>query len=435
MDETHDVVVIGGGLAGLAAAATAAGAGASVLVVDAQAAGRGGRAATDQVGRFRFNRGAHALYNKGAGRAVLDRLGVPVVGHAPPLKGALGRLGDRVGLLPLNVRSLARTDLLGLREKVVAGRLLGSTGRWRPEELSGVTAEQWLDGLEVDGTVRRLAEMLIRLTSYAADLDGVSADLVTSQIQAAGGGVEYLDRGWVTLVDGLAGVARRRGARMDGHRSVRRVEPDGGRVRVHLDGDGSGPVLARRVVIATGTPQAGRVLLPETPAGWGALGPPARAACLDVGLATVPATAVLLGVDRPLYLIRHAPPGELAPAGGAVMHGLLYLRHDQDPSPSEARAVLAEHCRVAGFDPDEAEESRYLHRMVTCGALPTPAGGGMAGRPGVDTGLEGVLVAGDWVGPQGHLADAALASGESAGRTAAAGIDRDDRDAVRRLPA
>jgi len=34
-----------------------------------------------------------------------------------------------------------------------------------------------------------------------------------------------------------------------------------------------------------------------------------------------------------------------------------------------------------------------------------------------------VLVAGDWVGPRGHLADAALASGEDAGRLAAATFD------------
>jgi hypothetical protein len=59
--------------------------------------------------------------------------------------------------------------------------------------------------------------------------------------------------------------------------------------------------------------------------------------------------------------------------------------------------------------------------MVACGAPPTPETGGLAGRPAVaDTGLDGVLVAGDWVGGVGHLADAALVSGEEAGRRAAA---------------
>jgi hypothetical protein len=42
-----------------------------------------------------------------------------------------------------------------------------------------------------------------------------------------------------------------------------------------------------------------------------------------------------------------------------------------------------------------------------------------------DTGHEGVLVAGDWVGADGHLADAALASGEDAGRRAAVALEQD----------
>jgi transposase InsO family protein len=54
--------------------------------------------------------------------------------------------------------------------------------------------------------------------------------------------------------------------------------------------------------------------------------------------------------------------------------------------------------------------------------------GGMQGRPNVtDTGVAGALVAGDWVGPTGHLADAALASGEAAGMQAARAATRATR--------
>ena len=48
VDEVVDVVVVGGGLAGLAAAAIAARAGARVVVVEARTAA-GGRARSDQV--------------------------------------------------------------------------------------------------------------------------------------------------------------------------------------------------------------------------------------------------------------------------------------------------------------------------------------------------------------------------------------------------
>ena len=52
-------MVIGAGLAGLTAAATAARAGRPVVVVEAHAAG--GRARTDERSGYRFNQGPHAL--------------------------------------------------------------------------------------------------------------------------------------------------------------------------------------------------------------------------------------------------------------------------------------------------------------------------------------------------------------------------------------
>ena len=75
---------------------------------------------------------------------------------------------------------------------------------------------------------------------------------------------------------------------------------------------------------------------------------------------------------------------------------------------------------MAGVDWSNVQEERFLRRMTVVGATPSPAAGGLAGRPGIDsTGLAGVYVAGDWVGPRGWLADGSLASGEAAGIAAA----------------
>ena len=90
--ETVDVAVVGGGLAGLAAAASAADCGATVIVVDRDE--RGGRAATEIVGRFRFNRGGHGLYRGGPGAEVLRRFGVRPTGAKPSIRGQMWRLGD-----------------------------------------------------------------------------------------------------------------------------------------------------------------------------------------------------------------------------------------------------------------------------------------------------------------------------------------------------
>ena len=422
MDVTADVVVVGGGLAGLAAAAVAGRSGRSVVLVDVQGGG-GGRAATETVGRYRFNRGAHALYNQGAGRAVLAELGVKVSGAAPPVRGGQARIGDRTGLLPVGATSLARTSMLSGREKVVLGKLLAIVGRWQPEKLADLTASQWFDQLGLEGGARQTMETLARVATYSADFDVVGADVVALQLQSAiVGGVEYLHQGWSTLVDRLAEAGRRTGVQTALRTRVQQVVPEGGQVRVELE---DGAIHGRRVVLAVGSAAATAALLPDgAPASWDSLGPPAKTACLDLGLRDVPPTQLLFALDRPLYLSCHAPAAAgLAPRGAATVQLMRYLGAD-DPSKDETLAELGEHCRIAGIDPSTAEESRYLHRMVASSAQPTPSGGGLRGRPTVaDTGHDGVLVAGDWVGPDGYLADASLVSGATAARHAVAGLD------------
>lgn len=414
MEERWDVVVVGAGLAGLAAAATAAEAGVSVLLLDSRAPS--GRAATDQVGRFRFNRGAHALYRSGPGHPVLDRLSIQVDAAPPEDSDAHGRLGDRVGLLPWGDDALSRTRLVDEDDKPALAKVMASLNGWRPEDLATRTARQWFDDLGLAPSARRFLETQARLVTYVADFDSVSADLVATQLQQDPV-VDYLHDGWSSLIDQLARVARQHHVTIATGGKVRHVTPDGHQVRV----DRSDRVtLAHQVVLAAGTPAANARLLPQPPPAWQRLGPALEVAAADLGLAHVPERRVLLGFDRPLYLSRHAPPARLAPPGGAVVHLLRYLRPDENLSAAAGRAELLEHARVAGINPADIEESRYLHRMVVTGALPVPERGGMAGRPRItDTGTARVLVAGDWVGPDGHLADASLASGEAAGRAAA----------------
>jgi hypothetical protein len=66
--------------------------------------------------------------------------------------------------------------------------------------------------------------------------------------------------------------------------------------------------------------------------------------------------------------------------------------------------------------------------MTVAGTMPRAGTGGMRGRPGVDaTGSPGIHLAGDWVGPEGLLADAALASGHAAALRALAGLEHAGR--------
>ena len=83
---TPRTVVIGGGLAGLTAAASLASAGYDVTVLEA-GEHLGGRARTRRRDGFELNLGPHALYRAGGGLAALRRLGVRVRGRMPRLIG------------------------------------------------------------------------------------------------------------------------------------------------------------------------------------------------------------------------------------------------------------------------------------------------------------------------------------------------------------
>jgi len=83
------------------------------------------------------------------------------------------------------------------------------------------------------------------------------------------------------------------------------------------------------------------------------------------------------------------------------------------------RARLSRFAEQAGITQDHIAHERYLHRLVVANGFPTARGGGLRGRPTVDAlGIDGVFIAGDWVGPDGQLADASSASAEAAARRA-----------------
>jgi hypothetical protein len=169
-------------------------------------------------------------------------------------------------------------------------------------------------------------------------------------------------------------------------------------------------LVARSVIIAAGRPAAAIRLLPADP-GWGDLGPEVTAACLDAGVRRVPDPGYVLGIDAPVYATVQSPPARQAPAGQAVVAAVRYGATEAKAD----RAALQAHLARAGVREEDVVTSRFLTRMVVAGAAPIAERGGLGGRPAVDaSGLPDVYLAGDWVGPTGLIADAALASGHVA---------------------
>src|SRR5262245_23481285 len=209
-----DVVIVGGGLAGLSAAAIVARAGRSVVVLE-QASSLGGRARTQERAGARFNLGAHALYCHGHAFRLLRNLGVPFTGRFPSPGRALAVLGDRLHTLPTGLGSLIFSRFLTLREKGTLLRFFTSANRLDPRPFDRVSVRDWITKTAGRGNLALLFRFLFRVSTYTDDPDRTSAGAVLDQLKLAlAGNVWYLDGGWQTLIEGLRDLAVHHGARV-----------------------------------------------------------------------------------------------------------------------------------------------------------------------------------------------------------------------------
>ena len=391
-----EVVVVGGGLAGLIAANYVADGGYRVKLLEARSR-LGGRASTDERNGFHFNQGPHALYQGGKANEVLTELGIRSVGGPPPSGGKI-MFDGQLFVSPTGPMSLLRTRALGLRAKTELGRVFAALPKIDPSSVADLSAEQWMEQQVIRKRARGVLSAVIRLSTYAGRLDLLSADAAVSQLQLGlKGGVLYLDGGWQRLVDDLERRLRATG-RCTIETSCKVTErPDV-------------PV----VILALNSPHAVANLLECEIE----VGPPALATCLDLGLKGAPRVSFALGGDGPLYFSNHSLGANLAPDEHHLVSVLSYL---SGPDERVERTVLDQFAAACGVQEPSIIEDRFLHQMVAASSITMPQYGGMAGRPRVDqfSKNQSVLVAGDWVGPYGLLADASFASGRAAGQIAA----------------
>jgi phytoene dehydrogenase-like protein len=407
----NDLIVVGGGLAGLAAATWCARGGLGVVLLE-RASVVGGRARTDIQAGHAFNLGAHALYVNGPAFRGLRELGVTFSGRPPPTSGLLGVARGEIHRFPAGLLSMIATDLFGVGGKIDAARALATLARIDPRPLRDVTWGEWLQRVVPREEVRDAVHALARVTTYANAPQRASAGATIAQVKRGiSPGVLYLDGGWQTLVDGLeaaaiaAGVRVLRSARatsLVGDDCARGVIADGERIAAHAVLLATGPTAAQTVIgCARRTLTNGSDLLTLC------------AACLDLGLVELPRPErlVAFGLDRPVYFSVHSASAHLANSG-ATVHLMKYLDPDEPEDAAGAERELEELAdRIQPGWRDRVAARRFLPSLVTSNAL-VAAG---TRRPTVEApGLPGAYVAGDWVGEEGMLADAAIASARAA---------------------
>jgi phytoene dehydrogenase-like protein len=407
-----DVIIIGGGLAGLTTAALLARAGKAVMLFEHSSKEIGGRARTADIDGFYFNQGPHALYLTDATDSILKEIGITYTGGLPALKGYLISDGKK-------------HEIAGDYSSWLSGKGEGSQFFISPtkidfSQLESVTEQEWLDKNIHDINDAEIIKTIFRLNTYANDPDIQSIGPVLHQVSVGSrAGVMYLDGGWQTLVDGLLTVAKNANARIVmGKKATRIKRTNSSAWQVFLSDKTE--VSAKIVVIAAGPNDAYSLFddneRPDVLSKAAKEAKPVRLVCLDVALSSLPDkdTLFALGVDRPLYYSVHSAHAKLAPEGGALIHVAKYLGTSIQPKPREDQPELEEFLDL--LQPGWRQvlvKKRPLPNMVVCNALVTAADGGLSGRPDPRI-ADNLYIVGDWVGKEGLVSNASVASAKRA---------------------
>src|SRR5215216_1448668 len=416
--DNADVIVIGGGLAGLTTAALLARAGKSVTLFEQSSSEIGGRARTSVFDGFYFNQGPHALYLSDAGAAVLKESGIAYTGGIPSPTGLRIRQEKKYRLLATS-SSASNTSSSQSISGEALDQFFDLVSKVDFKELENVSVQEWIDRNIHDADAIAMMKAIIRLTTYANDPDIQSAGSALHQIHLYKlGGVMYLDRGWQTIVDGLLTVATNAKAKIVRGKKATKVQRSNTGWLVTLSDHTQ--ISTKIVVIAAGPRDAYGLFQDnerlEVLSKVVKEAKPVHLACLDVALSSLPQKDVLfaLGIDSPLYYSVHSAAAKLAPENGALIHVAKYLGASIQSKPKEDEKELEELLDLLqpGWR-NVVVKKRPLPNMVVSNALVTAANGGLAGR--ADPKIEDNLyIVGDWVGSEGLLSSASFASAKEA---------------------
>ncbi|NUO43483.1 MAG: NAD(P)-binding protein [Streptomyces sp.] len=366
----HRITVIGGGLAGLTAAVTAAEAGAKVTIHEAHHT-LGGRARTAE-GPYRTNEGPHALYNGGPHWAWLKQRDlIGPLAPLPPLEAARLRLRHK-GVLrrtpPFAMLKLLRP---GLPQAPVDTDFLTWATRIAGEEAA------------------RAAAHYSAVALFHHDPGALSAAFVQERLRRATKlppEAHYPVGGWASVVDRMAARAWNLGVRMETLSRVDTLPTD------------------TPVIVATSL-AAARRLLADDSLTWAS----GRTALVDLAVRTRRGDAFAVSdLDSPGWIERFtAQDRTLAPAGEQLIQGQIPLAPHESKADGVARAEQLLDLAFDGWRTRVTWRGEALANGRT-GAVDLP-GTSWRDRPAIDRG-DGVYLAGDQVAAPGVLSEVSFNS-------------------------
>ncbi|WP_265181863.1 NAD(P)/FAD-dependent oxidoreductase [Geomicrobium sp. JCM 19055] len=309
---------------------------------------------------------------------------------------------------------------LSSEEKLEWSSLMSGLSRVNTESIHSVSLQEWSEKNIQNERVRLLFHGMCRQWSYCHDMRIVSAGYVIKQGKLAGNGVRYIEGGWQTIVDDLRIEAIKHGAHIVTNRPVEQVILRDGQVRA-IKLANLKEVKISAVISAIGIDDTYKLIegAEHISLGkWKAQSYPLYAACLDVALKQIPfpERVFAIGLDEPYYFSRHSGPVKLSNNGAFVFHVMRYNdnQNDRDASQDEEELQKLLDLLEPGWR-NNVSAIRFSPNVLVAHDARTIAQGGkgITDSPVVPE-IDGLFVAGDWVGQEGRLADAAMISAKMA---------------------
>ncbi|UCZ54654.1 FAD-dependent oxidoreductase [Bacillus shivajii] len=199
----YDVVIVGGGLAGLSSAAYLANSGKKVALIESGKLG--GRATVMNLKGFQFNYGAHAIY--GRDQSYLTTLEKELKlnlywADFTQLKAKYD-LGEEVSVVPTNIGGLIQTKLLkGMDKFRFAYHILFTMLGFEKGDPK-VSIQDWIDERKISPSVKEMMLNLAASNFFTGEPEKIPSDVFFSyyrRLFKTNIPVSYIQGGWEELI-------------------------------------------------------------------------------------------------------------------------------------------------------------------------------------------------------------------------------------------
>ncbi|WLD94196.1 NAD(P)/FAD-dependent oxidoreductase [Alkalihalobacillus sp. AL-G] len=228
-----DVVIVGGGLAGLSAAAYLSEKGKKVALLEKGLLG--GRAVTINLKGFSFNFGAHAIYGRDTSilRTFEKELRIDVDWRDFKPDKAKYDIGNELTSVPANVKGLFRTKLMKGADKLKFTFEIFKTLTHMEKGHPHLSIKKWMDQHHLTEDVKEMMLTLASSNFFTSEPEKIPSDVYFDyyrRLFTTNKPVAYVGGGWQSLINKFVTVIERNGGEIFTKARVESVTTEGDRI-------------------------------------------------------------------------------------------------------------------------------------------------------------------------------------------------------------